>query len=173
MFHNRPMLSPKAMHFSFFVAPGFQFQNHLNFQGLQHFSWNEISVLWELGESILYKSKYHTYWWPFSIEICSNQIHIIQMDWMNIANLRYDGVKLTPRTIPGGVNFDRALTLSTMIREEVQGQNVRNVGSLNMSDKLIHYTWMHMLCLRGNNFSQLLNEDIFMLWCIKNNILIN
>jgi len=31
------MLSSKAMHFPFFVAPGFQFQNHLNFQGLQQF----------------------------------------------------------------------------------------------------------------------------------------
>ena len=33
--------------------------------------------------------------------------------------------------------------------------------------------WVHILCPRGNNFAQVLNEDIFMLWCIKNNIMIN
>jgi len=42
-----------------------------------------------------------------------------------------------------------------------------------MNDKLLHYTWVHMLCLRGNNFAQPLNENIFMLWCNKNDILIN
>jgi len=60
-----------------------------------------------------------------------------------------------------------------MIHEEVQGQNVRNAGSLNMNDRQLHYTWVHMLYPRDNNFAQLLNEDIFLLWCIKNNILIN
>jgi len=42
-----------------------------------------------------------------------------------------------------------------------------------MNDRLLHYTWVHMLCSRGSNFTQLLNENIFMLWCIKNDILIN
>ena len=92
---------------------------------------------------------------------------------MNIANLRYDGVKLTPMTIPEKVNFDRALALSSMIREDVQGQNIRNADSLKMNDQLLHYTWVHMLCPRGSNFAQLLNEDIFMKWCIKNNKMIN
>jgi len=53
---------------------------------------------------------------------------------MNIVNLRYDSVKLTPRTIPEEVNFDQALALSSMIHENVQGKNVRNVGSLKMND---------------------------------------
>ena len=47
--------------------------------------------------------------------------------------------------------------------EDIQCQNVRNAGSLNMNDKLLHYICVHMLCLRSNNFAQLLNKDIFML----------
>jgi len=50
-----------------------------------------------------------------------------------------------------------------MIHENVQGQNVINAGSLNMNDRLLHYTWVHMLCPRGSKFTQLLNEDDFML----------
>ena len=60
-----------------------------------------------------------------------------------------------------------------MTREKVHGQNIRNVGSLTMNDKLLHYTWVHMLCPRGNNFSQLVHEDVFMLWCLKVNVMIN
>ena len=82
---------------------------------------------------------------------------------MNIANLKYDGVKLTPGMIPDEVNFDRELALSSMIREDVQGQNIKNAGSLNINDILLHYTWVHMLCPRGSNFAQPLNEYIFML----------
>jgi len=108
-----------------------------------------------------------------AIEICGKRIHINEMDWMNIADLRYGGVKLTLRTIPEDCNFDRALSLSSMLCEDVQGQNGRNVSSLTMNDRLLHYTWVHMLCPCGSNFAQVLNEDIFMLWCIKNNIMIN
>jgi len=95
------------------------------------------------------------------------------MDWKNIAHLRYEGLKLTLGTIPEEVNFDRALALPSMIREDVEGKNVRNVSSLKMNDRILHYTWVHILCPCGCNFAQLLNEDIFMLWLIKNNVIIN
>ena len=52
-------------------------------------------------------------------------------------------------------------------------QNVRNVGSLTMNNRLPHYTCVHMLCSWGSNFSLLVYEDVFMLWCLKNNIMIN
>ena len=42
-----------------------------------------------------------------------------------------------------------------------------------MNDRLLHYTWVHILCPRGSNYAQLLNEDIFMMWLIKNNVRIN
>jgi len=72
-----------------------------------------------------------------AIEICGRMIHITEMDWMNIAHLRYDSLKLTHGTILEEVNFDRAVTLSSMIREDVQGQNV---SSPKMNDRLLHYT---------------------------------
>jgi len=32
---------------------------------------------------------------------------------------------------------------------------------------------VYILCPHGSNFAQLLNEDIFMLWLIKNNVMNN
>jgi len=169
MFHGRPVLSPKIMHSPFYAAPGFQFQNLMNFQGLQPFLGIKLPYYEDLVR-VFYTNLNITLIGDHAIKICGKRIHINQMDWMNIKNLKYDGVKLTPRTILEEVNFDRALVLSSMILEHVQGQNV---GSLKMNDRLLHYTWVHMLFPRGSNFTQLLNEDIFMLWCIKNNIMIN
>ncbi|ESW15732.1 hypothetical protein PHAVU_007G097400 [Phaseolus vulgaris] len=90
-----------------------------------------------------------------------------------LANLKYDGLLLTPGTIHEDIHFDRQQALLTMTREEVHGQNIRNVGSLTMNDRLLHYIWVHMLCPRGRNFSQLVHEDIFMLRCLKRNVMIN
>jgi len=36
-FHARAVLPPKVMYTPFFVGPGFEFQNLLNWQGLQPF----------------------------------------------------------------------------------------------------------------------------------------
>ena len=36
-FHARAVLPPKVMHTPFFSGPGFEFQDLLNWQGLQHF----------------------------------------------------------------------------------------------------------------------------------------
>ncbi|ESW06728.1 hypothetical protein PHAVU_010G071400 [Phaseolus vulgaris] len=172
MFHGRPVISPKAMHSPFFATVGFEFQNLLNFQHLQPFLGMKLPYYEELVR-VFYTNLKIPPLGELAIEICGKRIHINQMDWMNIADLRYDGVKLTPGTIPGECNFDRALALLSMLRGDVQGQNVRNVGSLKMNDWLLHYTWVHILCPRGRKFAQVLNEDIFMLWCIKNNIIIN
>jgi len=117
---------------------------------------------------VFYTNVKITLFGDLAIEICGRMIHIKEMDWMNIAHFRYDGLKLTPETIPEELNFDRELALSSMIHE-----NVINVGSLKMNDRLLHYTWVHILCPRGSNFAQLLNEDILMLWLIKNNVIIN
>ncbi|KAL2324137.1 hypothetical protein Fmac_023195 [Flemingia macrophylla] len=42
-----------------------------------------------------------------------------------------------------------------------------------VNDRLLHYIYVHMLAPRSSNFAQLLQEDIFMLWALKNNIFIN
>ncbi|KAL2327568.1 hypothetical protein Fmac_020995 [Flemingia macrophylla] len=55
-----------------------------------------------------------------------------------------EGRKLSGPDIPKDLQYDRDTTLSSMIRPEM-----------------------------SSNFAQLLQEDIFMLWAIKNNILIN
>jgi len=37
IFYGRPIIPPKVLDFPFFATFGFQFQEYLNFQGLQHF----------------------------------------------------------------------------------------------------------------------------------------
>lgn len=171
-FHARAVLPPKVMHTPFFAGPGFEFQNLLNWQSLQPFLGINLPYYEDLVR-VFYTNAKFTPAGHLAIEICGKMIHIKEVDWMTIAHLQYDGLKLTPGTIPEEVNFDRALALSTMIREDVEGQNLKNVGSLKMNDRLLHYTWVHMLCPRGSNYPQLLNEDIFMMWLIKNNVRIN
>ena len=123
------------MHTPFFAAPGFEFQNFLNWQGLQPFLGINLPYYEDLVR-VFYTNAKITPVGDLAIEICGRMIHIKEMDWMTIAHLRYDGLKLTPGTIPEELNFDRALTLSSMIREDVEGENVRNVGSLKMNDRL-------------------------------------
>ncbi|ESW30631.1 hypothetical protein PHAVU_002G169500 [Phaseolus vulgaris] len=171
-FHARAVLPPKVMHTPFFAGPGFEFQNLLNWQGLQPFLGINLPYYEDLVR-VFYTNEKITPVGHFAIEICEKMIHIKEIDWMTIAHLQYDGLKLTPGTIPEELNFDRALAVSSMIHEDVKGENLKNVGSLKMNDRLLHYTWVHILCPRGSNYAQLLNEDIFMLWLIKNNVRIN
>ena len=56
------------------------------------------------------------------------------------------------------------MSLSSMIRPHMHDWNVKNASSLNISDKLLHYMFLHILSVQASNFSQLLHEDIFMLW---------
>jgi len=133
-FHARPMLPPKVMHTPFFATLGFKFQNVRNWQGLQPFLGINL-LYYEDSVRVFYTNVKITPVGDLAIEICGMMIHIKEMDWMNIAHLRYDGLNLTLGTIPKELNFDRALTLSSMIREDVEDQNARNVGSLKMNDR--------------------------------------
>ncbi|WVZ08324.1 hypothetical protein V8G54_021670 [Vigna mungo] len=65
------------------------------------------------------------------------------------------------------------MSLATMVRLEMQGQRVKTDGCLNINDRLLHYIIVHMLTPGPGNFAKLLEEDIFMLWVLKNNIAIN
>jgi len=49
----------------------------------------------------------------------------------------------------------------------MHGWNVKNVGSLNINDKLLQYVFVHILSPRANNFPKLLYEDILILWIEK------
>ncbi|KAL2328622.1 hypothetical protein Fmac_022049 [Flemingia macrophylla] len=106
-------------------------------------------------------------------EVNKTKIKMKPADWLTVAGLKYEGHKLSFTNIPKDIEYDRDTTLASMIRPEMQGQNVRNVGSLNINNRLLHYVYVHILAPRSSNFAQLLQEDIFMLWAIKNNMLIN
>jgi len=69
MFHKRPLLSPKAIHFPFFMAPGFEYQNHINFQGLQHFLGMKLPYYEDLLK-VFYTNIKFTPIGDLSIEIC-------------------------------------------------------------------------------------------------------
>jgi len=66
-----------------------------------------------------------------------------------------------------------ATTLVGMLRPRMEAHILINVGVLSVSDKLLHYMFVHILCPWHSNYSQLQHKDIFMLWAIKNNISIN
>jgi len=135
-FHARLVLPRKVMHTPFFATLGFEFQNLLNWQGLQPFL--EINLpYYEDLVRVFYTNVKITPVGHLAIEICEKMIHIKEMDWMIIAHLQYDGLKLTPGTIPEELNFDRALALLSMIREDVEGENLKNVNNLKMNDRLI------------------------------------
>jgi len=92
---------------------------------------------------------------------------------MTLAHLKYQCKKLSSSNILDYLKYDRDLTLVAMMKPYMYGHNMRIVDGLLMNDILLHYTFVHILSPRGSNFSQLFHEDIFMLWTIKNNIMIN
>jgi len=151
-FHGRPDIPPKVLYFQFFATFGFQSQEYLNFQGLQNFLSIKLPYYEDMVR-VFYSNLHLTTQGYLAIQIGTHKIIIRHRDWMNMANLKYDVLLLTPGTIPENIHFDCQKALLTMTREEVQDQNIRNVGSLTMNDRLLHYTWVHMMCPRGSNFS--------------------
>jgi len=101
-------------------------------------------------------------------EVSNKKITISPSDWMPLAHLQYEGLEVSYPNIPEHLNYDRELALNSMLRPEFQGQGLRNVASLTVDDWLLHYIYVHILRPRSTNFAQLLPEDIFMLWAIKN-----
>jgi len=106
-------------------------------------------------------------------EVSNKKIIIAPSDWMPLAHLHYEVLEVSYPNILEHLNYDRELALNSMLRPEFQSHGVKNVGSLIVDDRLLHYSYDHILRPRQTNFAQLLQEDIFMLWAIKNNILIN
>ncbi|WVZ15112.1 hypothetical protein V8G54_012678 [Vigna mungo] len=87
--------------------------------------------------------------------------------------MKYEGQKLSFSNIPDDFHYDREMAVATMVRPEMQGQRVKTVGCLNINDRLLHYVIVHMLTPRPANFAKVLQEDIFMIWLIKNNVALN
>jgi len=92
---------------------------------------------------------------------------------MTLTNLKYQGMKLSYLNISHELNYDCKMTLNSMRRPRLLGQNVRNIDRMTLNDILLHYPYIHLLSLRSTNFAQLVQADIFMLSAMKNNPLIN
>jgi len=91
----------------------------LNFQGLQPFLGMKLPY-YEDFVRVFYTNHMFTAIDDLFIDIFSNQFEIREMDWTDLTNLRYDCIKLTSGTISEEVNFDRTLTLSSMIPYKVK-----------------------------------------------------
>nr|KYP63004.1 hypothetical protein KK1_017565 [Cajanus cajan] len=171
-FYHRIVLHPKVMDFSYFATSGLYFHHHLEYQGLQHFVALKCDFFEDLIKVFYSNLRVSEAGFLYS-DVNKTKIKIKPSDWLSLVGLKYQGHKLAFPNIPEEMQFDRHIALTSMIRPELQGRNVRNVGSLNINDRLLHYVYVHILAPRSSNFSQLLQEDIFLLWALKNNILIN
>jgi len=55
------------------------------------------------------------------------------------------------------------MAFATMIRQNLQGENVKIVGTLKINDRLLHYVVVHWLTSRLTNFAKVMKEYIFMI----------
>ncbi|KAL2339779.1 hypothetical protein Fmac_007719 [Flemingia macrophylla] len=171
-FHHRVVLAPKLMEFPYFASSGLYFHHHLEFQGLKHFVAISSSYFEDLIKVFYSNLRVFQVGYLYS-EVNKTKIKMKPADWLIVAGLKYEGHKLSFTNMPEDIDYDCDIALASMIRPEMQGRNVRNVGSLNINDRLLHYVYVHISAPRSSNFAQLLQEDIFMLWAIKNNMSIN
>jgi len=81
-----------------------------------------------------------------------NNITVTSFDLITVANLKYKGVKMGYPNITPSITYNRQVVLNSMLRPELQSQNLRNVESLNVNDKLLHYAYVHILTPRSTNF---------------------
>jgi len=103
-FHDRPVIPPKVLDFHFFATYGFQFQEYLNFQGLQHF----LSIKLPYYEDMIrvfYSNLHLTTHGYLATQIDTHKIIIRHRDWMNVTNLKYDDILLTRGTIPEDIHL--------------------------------------------------------------------
>jgi len=103
-FHCREVISLKVIDFPFFATSRFQFQEHLNFQGLQQFL--SIKLLYHEDMVRVFYSNLHltTHGYLFT-QIGTQKIIIRHRDRMNVTNLKYHGLLLNPSTIPKDIHL--------------------------------------------------------------------
>ncbi|WVY94008.1 hypothetical protein V8G54_033096 [Vigna mungo] len=170
-FYKRKILTPKIMNFPFFAQSGLYFHHHLQFQGLEEFVSMECPYFEDLIR-VFYSNLRVENGYLYT-EVNKTKIEMKPADWLTIAHLKYQGQQLSFPTIPDDLPYNRDMAFSDMIRPELQGQNVKTVGAMNVNDRLLHYVLVHILSPRATNFAKIMHEDTFMLWAMKNNILIN
>ncbi|BAT99379.1 hypothetical protein VIGAN_10080400 [Vigna angularis var. angularis] len=172
-FYTRSVIPPKIMNFDSFTGSELFFQQQLLFQGLSQFLTLEGPYYPDLIKVFYSNLKISANGYLLT-EVNRRKIRFKPADWLNVANLKYDGQKLCYSTIPDDFPYDRDMALATMVIPDLEGgQGVLTVGCLNINDRLLHYIIVHMLTPRPGNYARLLHEDIFMIWVLKNNIPIN
>jgi len=106
-------------------------------------------------------------------EVSRTKIKLNIDDWFNIVYLKYQGQKVSFTDLPEDLSLDRDMALTSIVRPEMQGQRLKTARSFNINDKLLHYMVSSILTQKVINFANLLQEDIFMISVLKNNICIN
>lgn len=87
--------------------------------------------------------------------------------------MKYQGQKLSYLNIKDYIEYDQNEAWAAMTRSNLAGPPTKNADSLTIKDRQMHYIYAKSLKLRGDNYAQVLNENIFMLWAIKQMIIIN
>nr|KYP65968.1 hypothetical protein KK1_012246 [Cajanus cajan] len=143
-FYHRIVLHPKVMDFSYFATSGLYFHHHIEYQGLQHFVALKCDFFEDLIKVFYSNLRVSEAGFLYS-DVNKTKIKIKPSDWLTLAGLKYQGHKLAFPNIPEEMQFDCHIALTSMIRLELQGRNVINVGSLNINDRLLHYVYVHIL----------------------------
>jgi len=77
-------------------------------------------------------------------EVNKIKIKIKHADCLTLTNL-YQGQKLLFSNIPKELQCDHDMTLSSLVKPHMQGQNVTKASSLIINDKLLHYVLVYIL----------------------------
>jgi len=171
-FYIRRIVDPKIMDYDSFTTSGLYFHHHLVFQGLVDFVAMDRPFYPDLIK-VFYSNLRISANGYLQSEVNKKRIKLKPDDWYNIAHLKYEDRKISFTDIPEDIHFDRDMALASMLRPDMQGERARIVSSINVNDRLLHYVVVHILTPRMTNFAKLLQEDILMMWLLKNNISIN
>ncbi|KAJ1381273.1 hypothetical protein SESBI_45304 [Sesbania bispinosa] len=161
----RPIVEPRFMDLDFFYSNGFEFPNLIEYQGLKHFVSIECKYLVELVK--IFYSNLTIASEDLLSEVKNVKIRVRPSDWLAIAGLKYEGEKFDTTKIRTWENYNRTKAVRCMIRPGLQIPKKLNASSLRVENRLLHYTYARILIPRGSNYTQMSEEDIFVLWAIK------
>ncbi|KAJ1385964.1 hypothetical protein SESBI_41216 [Sesbania bispinosa] len=172
-FVRRKLVEPKWMDLSFFAEEDFQFQQLLDSQGLKTFVSLNCNYFIELIKVFYCNLKMVD--GDLVTEVKTTPIRITPSDWLAVTGLNHEGAKFSISAMSNWEGYDRATAIRGMLKDpsvSVIPSKVM-VGKLTVEDRMLHYAFAKILIPRGSNYSQLAEEDVFVLWALKNGILIN
>ncbi|KAJ1401888.1 Myb/SANT-like domain [Sesbania bispinosa] len=114
-FQGRNLVEPRFMSVDFFRSKGFQFQELLEYQGLNHFVSIQCPYLQELVK---------VFYCNLTIsngDLCSEvkgvKIRVRPCDWLSLAGLKFEGEKFELTNICSWENYDRTEAVKGMIKQ--------------------------------------------------------